>query len=148
MIYVTYDSAGNLTGAYIQDLHPDHELNHIEVTQEQHAEWYLYRANAARDGVELAPVVAPVAAPLSLDDYRNAIQRHLDAKAHANFYDDIKSAALRAGYPGPFHAEGVRYAQWMDACWAKGYDVLNAVENGTRPAPTLAQLINELPEFV
>jgi hypothetical protein len=61
MNYVTYDGAGKLTGAYLQDLHASHVANHIEVTPEQRINWVIYQANSARDGVELAPVVAPIA---------------------------------------------------------------------------------------
>lgn len=77
-----------------------------------------------------------------------AVQSHLNAAAKARGYDDIKSAALRAGYPGPFHAEGVVYATWMDACWAHCYQVLAAVQSGSRSIPTVAELIAELPVLV
>lgn len=63
MIYVTYDSAGNLTGKYDQDLHPDHVASHIEVSAEQAEKWLQYRANAARTGLELAPPL-PVPGPV------------------------------------------------------------------------------------
>ena len=55
MNYVTYDEAGNLTGCYVQDLHPDHAARFLEVTPELAENWPRYRMNAARDGVELAP---------------------------------------------------------------------------------------------
>lgn len=59
MNYVTYDQSGKLTGSYMQDLLPEHENNYIEVTQEIRLNWTAYQANEDRDGVELAPVVAP-----------------------------------------------------------------------------------------
>lgn len=59
MEYVTYDADGNLTGSYSQDLHPSHAGSHIEVSQSMRANWVTYKANAARDGLELAPVVTP-----------------------------------------------------------------------------------------
>ena len=37
--YITYDSNGAVTGAYIQDLHPAHTSSHIEATPEQMANW-------------------------------------------------------------------------------------------------------------
>ena len=55
MIYVTYDEAGNLTGCYTQDLHPEHAAHFLEVTPELAENWPRYRMNAARTGVELAP---------------------------------------------------------------------------------------------
>ncbi|NML61841.1 hypothetical protein HHL21_12295 [Massilia sp. RP-1-19] len=59
MEYVTYNEAGALTGGFSQELHASHEAAHIEVTAEQRHNWTAYQANAARDGVELAPVVTP-----------------------------------------------------------------------------------------
>lgn len=78
-------------------------------------------------------------------ELESAVQTHLNAQAKTHGYDDIKSAALRAGYPGPFHSEGVAYATWMDACWAHCYQVLAAVQSGSRSIPTVAELIAELP---
>lgn len=83
-----------------------------------------------------------------LDDFRKAIQRHLDSKAQVRGYDDIKSAALRAGYPGPFHDEGVKYASWMDMCWAKSYEVLAKVQRGEMAQPSVPELIAQMPELV
>ncbi|WP_413672255.1 DUF4376 domain-containing protein [Massilia cellulosiltytica] len=60
--YVTYDDAGMLVGSYFQLLLPEHAANHIAVDEETRANWYAYRANDARDGVELTP-----AAPASVD---------------------------------------------------------------------------------
>lgn len=57
--YVTYDGAGNLTGAYLQELLPEHADCHIEVTAEERLAWLKYRANALRTGVEVAPVIPP-----------------------------------------------------------------------------------------
>jgi len=55
--YVTYDAAGNLNGGYLQALLPEHADCHIEVSDEHRLAWPLYRANEARDGLELLPVV-------------------------------------------------------------------------------------------
>lgn len=61
MNYVTYNTGGKLTGSYQQELQPEHEENHIEVTEQQRLEWVIYRANSARNGVEVTPVLPPVA---------------------------------------------------------------------------------------
>jgi hypothetical protein len=58
MEYVTYSPDGKLTGGYSQALHPDHVAAHIEVTMAQRQNWTAYQANAARDGLELAPLAA------------------------------------------------------------------------------------------
>lgn len=59
MRYVTYDDEGNLTGFFDQELTEEHALNYIDVGDMPSAGWPMYRANAARDGVELAPAQPP-----------------------------------------------------------------------------------------
>jgi len=56
--YVTYDENGNLTGFYIQPVRPEHEAAYIEVDDTDGTFWSVwvnYRANDARDGIELSP---------------------------------------------------------------------------------------------
>lgn len=77
-----------------------------------------------------------------------AVRSFMDGKAAERGYDDIKSATIRAGYPGPFHDEGVAYATWMDACWAHCYQALAAVQSGSRTIPTAIELIADLPVLV
>lgn len=83
-----------------------------------------------------------------LDKYQQAHDAHLNAAAQARRYDNIHTAALRAGYAGPFHAEGVAYAEWMDACNAAGYQVLAEIEAGTREPLTVDDYIALLPPLV
>ena len=59
--YVTYDAEGNLTGAYQQELRPEHAQCYIEASDEQRLSWAMYRANVARDGLELLPPAEPPA---------------------------------------------------------------------------------------
>lgn len=54
MRYVTFDQDGNLTGCYLQELAHD---NHIEIDEATAKNWAAYKANAQRNGVELAPPV-------------------------------------------------------------------------------------------
>jgi hypothetical protein len=91
---------------------------------------------------------APVPPPLTVADYTNAVQRHLDAAAKAKGYDGILSAASYAPVPGMFQAEGVAFAQWRTSVWACCYGVMSAVEQQLRPAPTVPGLIAELPTLV
>jgi hypothetical protein len=76
-----------------------------------------------------------------------AIQRHLDAWAKDKGYDSIHTAALRAAYDGPYKAEGVAFAQWMDAVWQKAYELLEQFENGQLVELNESQLIAALPAF-
>jgi hypothetical protein len=63
MIYVTYDkNTGNLTGAYIQDLLPEHEDCYVEVALEQHDNWTGLKFNL--DTQELEVYTPPPAAPV------------------------------------------------------------------------------------
>ena len=58
--YVTFDPlTGALTGSYLQALHSDHGDNHIVVDETKRGAWVNYRANEARDGVELIPPADP-----------------------------------------------------------------------------------------
>jgi hypothetical protein len=77
-----------------------------------------------------------------------AIEAEMHRKAALRQYDNIKSAALRAGYPGPFHDEGVAYATWMDECYALAIAVLEEVDAGTRPMPTPEESVAMMPELV
>lgn len=73
------------------------------------------------------------------------VQDHLDAQAKLSGYDSIHTAAIRAGYPGPYQVEGIKFATWMDNVWVFCYAVLANVQAGTRSIPSLAELIAELP---
>ena len=78
-----------------------------------------------------------------------ALEQHYDAKACERHYDNRLTCALRAGYAGPFHAEGTAFAVWMDTCNAHAYTVLAQVEAGQRAMPTGPRaLIDELPALV
>ena len=59
--YVTYDADGNLTGAFLQELPPEHADHYIEVGSELRLSWPGYRANEARDGLETLPPAEPPA---------------------------------------------------------------------------------------
>ena len=79
----------------------------------------------------------------------DALEAHYDAKARERRYDNRLTCALRAGYAGPFQAEGQAFAVWMDTCNAYAYTVLAQVEVAQRPAPATPQaLVDELPALV
>lgn len=78
-----------------------------------------------------------------------ALTTHLDATAQQRRYDNRITCALRAGYPGPFQAEGQAFALWMDTCNALAYQFLAEIHTGIRPLPTdPQQLIAEMPVMV
>lgn len=93
--------------------------------------------------------IVPAETGPKLEDFQRAHDAHLNAAARARRYDSIHTAALRAAYPGPWHAEGLAFAQWMDACNVAGYALLAEVEAGIRPPPaTVDVYIAELPDLV
>ena len=71
-----------------------------------------------------------------------------DAAAQSHRYDNRFTCALRAGYPGPFQAEGLAFASWMDTCNAHGYEVMADCLAGARPIPTEEEFLGEMPEMV
>lgn len=77
--------------------------------------------------------------------YEQAVQAHLDAGAQAKGYDNILSACSYAGYTNPFQTEGQSFVVWRGAVWAYCYEQLALVKAGTRTAPTVEELIAELP---
>jgi len=74
-----------------------------------------------------------------------ALSDHLNQVAGQRSYDDRFTCSLRAGYPGPFQAEGQTFAAWMDACNMAAYQIMSEVKRGLRPVPTEAELIEALP---
>lgn len=93
-----------------------------------------------------AQLSAPVVNPVAL--YEAALDAHLDSVAMAHRYRDRFTFALRAGYPGPYHAEGVRFATWMDECNTQAYALFESVTiNGAVP-PTVDEFIASLPTFL
>jgi hypothetical protein len=92
--------------------------------------------------------VAPPPALPTVDEYTNALTSMLDKEAQSHMYDDRISCALRAGYPGPFHAEGVAFAMWMDGCNAQAYTLMAQVQASTAPQPTMEQFMAIFPKMV
>ena len=81
--------------------------------------------------------------------FENALDSHLDSVAREYRYNDRFTFALRAGYTGPFQAEGQAFATWMDSCNAQAYQKLQEVLAGTSQMPaTPAEFIETLPVFV
>ena len=73
-----------------------------------------------------------------------AVQNMLDNDAKAKGYDSILSACSYAAYPNQFQAEGQEFLVKRSAVWAKYYEILGEVEAGTRPAPTVPELLAEI----
>lgn len=91
------------------------------------------------DFPQATPPALPVYVPPPAVDMQAEIVKAMDAlfdtTAKSKNYDNRITCALRAGYPGPFQAEGIAFASWMDAQNAKAYLMLAEVQAGTRPMP-------------
>lgn len=81
--------------------------------------------------------------------FDTALTAHLDNTAKAKRYDNRITCMVRAGFPGPFHAEGTAFAAWCDTCNILAYQMLQAVQAGTQPMPESPQaFIATLPAMV
>lgn len=97
----------------------------------------------------IAEYVAPAKTPAQIiEGFKAAIQSTLDEAARAKGYDDIVSACSYAGYENVFQAEAIAFGVWRANVWAYGYQELDKVIAGTRPVPTIAEIIAELPALV
>lgn len=88
----------------------------------------------------------------TLKDYDIAIEQHLDAVADAaGYYDplgripNIDRACAYAAYANPYQAESQSFVAWRASVWAKAYEIQTAVADGEITAPSIAELIAELP---
>ena len=75
-----------------------------------------------------------------------AVDAFMDGKAKANGFSDRHSFALRAGIPGSsWHSQALVFGAWMDSvndyCW----QVLKDCSEDIRTAPTVEELLAELP---
>jgi hypothetical protein len=78
-----------------------------------------------------------------------AVKAHLDATVQAKDYDSIISACTYATSSVARHRDdGLACVNWRDAVWLEVYMIMDQVEAGTRPVPTIEALIAELPELV
>lgn len=82
------------------------------------------------------------------DIYEKALDEKLDSVAREYRYNNRFTFALRAGYPGPYQAEGIAFAQWMDNCNTQAFQLLEDVKNQIIPMPTVEEFLDSLPEFV
>lgn len=106
----------------------------------------IYQAALAMGPAAFVPI------PLTENDYKDAVQAHIDYTASSpppvgRNYADGNSCASYDGDPvvPQWAAEGAAFKAWRSTVWAYVYNQLYAVQNGQRAQPTIAELIAELP---
>lgn len=86
---------------------------------------------------------------LTAGDFDSALTAHLDATAQVKRYDNRITCMVRAGFPGPFQAEGLAFASWCDECNAAAYALMADVLAGNAPMPESTEaFIATLPAMV
>ncbi|MBY0237862.1 MAG: hypothetical protein K2X55_00960, partial [Burkholderiaceae bacterium] len=92
MEYVTFDPAtGVLTGGYTGQ-EPVEGESFIEVPAEQRATWTAYRANEARDGLDLLPPFVPTEPPVPAVPNSVTRRQARQALLLAGLLDDVQTA--------------------------------------------------------
>lgn len=135
------------------DLHASSSIpsDAIKITPAQREALITGEANGKRIAVSNGRVILDDPAPATTSDLLSrltaAIQTHLDTTAKAAGYDNIYTAVSYADEPAvpKFQTEGSAFRAWRSLVWAAANTIRAEVEAGTRPVPTIAQLIAELP---
>lgn len=109
------------------------------------AECTLYYAGDDMPVFEPTPEQQQAALVKSYDE---ALTAHFNRVAGERNYDSLVTATMRAGYEGPFKAEALAFAQWMDGCNIAGYALIAEVMAGTKPLPTIEEYLSSLPPMV
>lgn len=88
----------------------------------------------------------PLPVPSDIEDYRRAVQAHLDAAAQSRLYTDGNSlATYTASTNEQWAAEAAAFVAWRDAVWLQVYGMWASPPD---PLPTPEGLIALLPEIV
>lgn len=144
--YVTYLPDGTLDGGYVQEIPSVHQNRYIIVSDQVRLNWPLYRANAARDGVELIPPAPPP--PMDEMSMWWNMRNEADRVAQAFGYPSMDCAATFAHNPNfpRLQADGQILEQWRGQLWDGVYTIIANARAGLRTRPTsTAELMAELP---
>lgn len=113
-----------------------------------------------QDGSEVEIVVGATSADDAIRIYEEARSpRPPDQYSYASAIDArVEKVALSRGYSSAstlasyvnstvpaWSAEAVAFVAWRDAVWSYAYAQLSAVQSGSRPQPTVDELVAELP---
>ena len=88
-------------------------------------------------------------APNPIDEYRRAVQQHVDATAQQRAYDSGVTCSSYVNSTNPdWAAQAATFIAWRDAVWSYAFTELAKVEGGARPQPSVAEILAELPTMV
>jgi hypothetical protein len=91
----------------------------------------------------------PTSKSPTVKQYTEAVQQHLDTKARERNYDSVLSACTYATSTNArFQAEAQACVEWRDAVWSQCYATMSAVLSGHQAPPSVADLINSLPDLI
>ena len=81
-----------------------------------------------------------------IEQFRSAIQSHVDATAASRRYDNGVSLASYVASGNPeWASEAQAFVAWRDAVWVYAYAELDRVLDGEREQPSVEAFIAELP---
>lgn len=129
---------------------PDIPIAEIDLQIQVGEEFYLNCNNRATHIINGVPTIIQhieTLAELS-NKILHGLEQFYDLIAQSKHYDNRLTCAIRAGYPGPFQAEGIAFGTWMDTCNAHAYQALVEIQAGLRTIPTIEEAIAELPQIV
>lgn len=104
-----------------------------------------------RDGEAVAMSFEQFGAPVvpAEDDYRRAIQIHIDKTAQERGYDSgVSCSSYVNSKIAEWSAQAVAFAAWRDDVWAKVFTERAKWEGGLRPQPSIEEIIAELPAMI
>jgi hypothetical protein len=83
-----------------------------------------------------------------LKQFDDALVNLFEEQAKSKRYDSRITFMVRAGFPGPYQAEAIKFATWVDSCNVFAYKYLEDVVSGIKPIPTLDEFLSSLPELI
>ena len=85
---------------------------------------------------------------LTLKDYEDAVQKHLDETAHSRGYDNTYTCLSYLESTNPiWKNEAEIFNIWRDNVWLECHTLLNKWQAGEISQPTIQEVINQLPQI-
>lgn len=91
----------------------------------------------------------PLASTPTVTDYESAIQALIEETARSRqFRDAATMASYTSSTVQQWSSQALSFVAWRDAVWMYAYAELEKVTTGTRPQPTVSEILDELPKIV